>query len=180
MEQGRPLVGCSVLSSLLTQWFLSCFSLMVVEGPVKIVLGPAPAVTRLRRLERNLCALLAGAAPRFAKRACGGGFRANGWRKSRSRLNTGTSRTWSLKPKGGPASDDMVRESQFLVLTGMLRLVLGVMYYVYKRFRNFRPHTQKKKMYKRTYQRTHKRAYKKTSKNTYKKTYKRTYFYIPI
>ena len=41
------------------------------------------------------------------------GSRANGWRKSRTRLWARTNHPWSLKPKGGSASGVLVRERGF-------------------------------------------------------------------
>ena len=75
--------------------------------------------------KRNLYALQASAAPRLAElmRAEGLGRTDDG--KVVHDLKPGTSRSWSLKPKGGSASGNMIQKRGFLVSTGMPSLVLG-------------------------------------------------------
>ena len=66
---------------------------------------------------RDSYPLLVGAAPRFHKRARrrGGSSPTNGWWKSRWRLETRPSHSWSLKPKGGSASGNMVWKRSFFL-----------------------------------------------------------------
>ena len=102
--QGRPLIEGWVLSSLLTQWLLTCSSLKLSGstlsnhirdeeeeaqqqrggGAVKSHCGLHPrsrvpeGAACFFGVEKNLYALLAGAAPGFAEQTCGRESRANG------------------------------------------------------------------------------------------------------
>ena len=70
-------------------------------------------------------------------------------RKSCTRLEAGTNRLRSLKPKGGSAGDVLVRERGFLVLTDMPRPVLGESCTTpLKDFAIFPPHPKKNPQFK--------------------------------